>query len=116
MIKTDIIDRVAEKTGISKVVADWAVSAFFESMKQNLVKGNRIELRGFGVFSLRSRKQGIGRNPRTGEVTAIAPGWTVRFRPSKELTPKANTTKISLPSKVSKKKSATTSIKSQTIK
>ena len=54
-------------------------------MKQSLVAGDRIELRGFGVFTVKPRKTGIGRNPRTGAEVTIAPGKAVRFKPGKEL-------------------------------
>jgi DNA-binding protein HU-beta len=48
-------------------------------------RGERIELRGFGVFNIKPRKTGIGRNPRTGEEVRIPPGKAVRFKPGKEL-------------------------------
>jgi DNA-binding protein HU-beta len=57
----------------------------FESMKKALSAGDRIELRGFGVFNVRPRKTGIGRNPRTGAEVSIPPGKAVRFKPGKEL-------------------------------
>lgn len=85
MIKLDIVSRVADKTGIPKVKAEVAVEALFEAMKKSLQKGDRIELRGFGVFLVKSRKRGIGRNPRTGQEVAIPPGKTIRFKPGKEL-------------------------------
>src|ERR1700675_4425816 len=47
--------------------------------------GKRIELRRFGVFNVRPRKTGIGRNPRTGQEVSIPPGKAVRFKPGKEL-------------------------------
>jgi DNA-binding protein HU-beta len=50
-----------------------------------LERGERIELRGFGIFNVRPRKTGIGRNPRTGAEVAIPPGKAVRFKPGKEL-------------------------------
>ena len=62
-----------------------AVETVFESMKKALAKGDRIELRGFGVFNVRPRKTGIGRNPRTGAEVTITPGKAVRFKPGKEL-------------------------------
>jgi DNA-binding protein HU-beta len=62
-----------------------AVETVFEAMKGALEKGERIELRGFGVFTVRPRKTGIGRNPRTGEEVSILPGKAVRFKPGKEL-------------------------------
>jgi DNA-binding protein HU-beta len=54
-------------------------------MKKTLIAGDRIELRGFGVFTVKPRKTGIGRNPRTGAEVNIAPGKAVRFKPGKEL-------------------------------
>lgn len=85
MIKLDIINEVVTKTGITKTKAELAVETVFDSMKQALTKGERIELRGFGVFNVRPRKTGIGRNPRTGAEVNIPPGKAIRFKPGKEL-------------------------------
>jgi DNA-binding protein HU-beta len=85
VIKLDIVNRVAEKTGVPKIKAEVAVDALFNAMKDAMQRGERIELRGFGVFVVKPRKRGIGRNPRTGEVTDIPPGKTIRFKPGKEL-------------------------------
>lgn len=85
MIKLDIVNEVVNRTGISKTKAELAVETVFESMKKVLAKGNRIELRGFGVFNVKPRKTGIGRNPRTGAEVSIPPGKAVRFKPGKEL-------------------------------
>jgi DNA-binding protein HU-beta len=85
VIKLDIINRLAEETGIPKLKAEQAVEALFSSMKDALARGDRIELRGFGVFIVKPRKRGVGRNPRTGEEVAIPSGKTIRFKPGKEL-------------------------------
>ncbi len=85
MIKIDIVNHVAERTGVPKVKAEIAVDALFDAMKQAMKKGERIELRGFGVFVVKPRKRGIGRNPRTGTEVAIPEGKTIRFKPGKEL-------------------------------
>jgi len=85
LIKLDIFNEVVAKTGITKTKAELAVETVFESMKKSLAAGNRIELRGFGVFNVRPRKTGIGRNPRTGAEVSIPPGRAVRFKPGKEL-------------------------------
>ncbi|HEV2348906.1 MAG TPA: HU family DNA-binding protein [Terriglobia bacterium] len=85
MIKLDIISEVVTRTGITKTRAEIAVETVFESMKQALAKGDRIELRGFGVFNVKPRKTGIGRNPRTGAEVNIPPGKAVRFKPGKDL-------------------------------
>jgi len=85
VIKLDIVNRVVERTGLSRSKAEMAVETVFEAMKRSLEHGERIELRGFGVFTIRPRKTGIGRNPRTGEEVSIPPGKAVRFKPGKEL-------------------------------
>lgn len=85
MIKADIIQRVAEKGEVPRVKAATAVDTIIAAMKEALRQGKRIELRGFGVFQVRDRKKGVGRNPKTGVEVAIAPGKTVRFKPGKEL-------------------------------
>ena len=85
MIKQDIIHRVVEETGLQRNKAEAAVDTVFESMKKALAAGDRIELRGFGVFNVRPRKTGIGRNPRTGAEISIQPGRAVRFKPGKDL-------------------------------
>ena len=85
MIKADIISEVVNRTGITKTRAEMAVETVFETMKRALRQGERIELRGFGIFNVKPRKTGIGRNPRTGAVVEIPPGKAVRFKPGKEL-------------------------------
>ncbi len=85
MIKLDIINEVVARTGLTKTRAEMAVETVFAAMKKTLAKGNRIELRGFGVFNIKPRKTGIGRNPRTGAEVRIPPGKAVRFKPGKEL-------------------------------
>jgi DNA-binding protein HU-beta len=85
LIKQDLIQRVVERTGLPRVKAEAAVDAIFEAMKAALGRGDRIELRGFGVFNVKPRKTGVGRNPRTGAEVSIAPGKAVRFKPGREL-------------------------------
>jgi len=85
LIKQDIVHHVIERTGLPRTKAEAAVDTVFEGLKQALATGERIELRGFGVFSVRARKTGIGRNPRTGTEVSITPGKAVRFKPGKEL-------------------------------
>jgi DNA-binding protein HU-beta len=85
LIKLDIVNEVVNRTGITKTKAEMAVETVFESMKRALSQGERIELRGFGIFNVRPRKTGIGRNPRTGDEVEIPPGKAVRFKPGKEL-------------------------------
>ena len=85
MIKVDIVNEVSKIADITKVKAEVAVDAVFDAMRLSMQRGDRIELRGFGVFQVRNRKRGVGRNPKTGVEVAISPGKTVRFKPGKEL-------------------------------
>ena len=85
MIKADIVNRVAELSSVPRAKAVQAVDTIFDSMKSALRAGKRIELRGFGVFQVKPRKRGIGRNPRTGKEVRIPPGRTIRFKPGKDL-------------------------------
>ena len=85
MIKADIVNRVAELSEVSRVKAAVAVDTIIEAMKSALCSGKRIELRGFGVFQVRDRKKGVGRNPKTGVEVTIPPGNTIRFKPGKDL-------------------------------
>jgi len=85
VIKVDLVNQIVARTGVSKTKAEQAVDAIFQSMKKALKNDDRIELRGFGVFSVKPRKTGIGRNPRTGSEVSIPPGKAVRFKPGKDL-------------------------------
>src|SRR5437879_4025769 len=85
MIKVDIVNEVSKIADITKVKAEVAVDAVFDAMRVSMQRGERIELRGFGVFQVKPRKRGIGRNPRTGKEVRIPPGRTIRFKPGKDL-------------------------------
>lgn len=88
VIKQDIVNRLVERSGISEGTAERVFDALFNSVKGAMARGERIELRGFGVFTVVPRKTGLGRNPRTGEQMPIPVGMTVRFKPGKELQPR----------------------------
>ncbi len=87
MIKLDLVNAVVNRLGerITRSKAELAVESVFETMKKALGRNQRIELRRFGVFTVKPRKTGIGRNPRTGQEVSIPPGKAVRFKPGKEL-------------------------------
>ena len=85
MVKADLVQEVMRITQLPRTKALLAVECMFHCMKNALMTGNRIELRGFGVFQVSSRKRGIGRNPRTGEEVEIPPGRAIKFKPGKEL-------------------------------
>ena len=90
MIKLDIVNQVADKTGVPKQKAEQVVDSLFNAMKDALAKGKRIELRGFGVFVVKPRKRGVGSNPRTGEEVPILPRQVLVFKPSNVLKSKIN--------------------------
>lgn len=85
MVKADIVNRVAEEAKLRRSAAVKAVEAMIEALRDAMVQGERIEFRGFGVFQVKPRKRGVGRNPRTGTEVRIPPGRTVRFKPGKDL-------------------------------
>jgi DNA-binding protein HU-beta len=86
VIKIDIINAAVEAAGVDRQKATQAVEAIIDTLRQALTRGERIELRGFGVLLVKPRKRGIGRNPkRPTEEVQIPPGFTIRFKPGKEL-------------------------------
>lgn len=85
MIKADLVKKVMDSVELPQGKASEAVNVIFDAMREALTRGDRIELRGFGVFIVKNRKRGIGRNPKTGVEVAIPPGKTIRFKPGKAL-------------------------------
>jgi DNA-binding protein HU-beta len=85
MIKSDIVERLVQHASIPRAKAITSVETVLDALREALGSGDRIELRGFGVFEVKKRKRGIGRNPKTGVEVAIPPGNTIRFKPGKEL-------------------------------
>jgi DNA-binding protein HU-beta len=82
MIKADIVSEVARVSDISRLKAEDSVEQFFEAIREALTQGEKVEFRGFGVFRVKERKKGLGRNLKTGAPVPIAPGKTVKFKPS----------------------------------
>ena len=86
MTKAELVDKLADKVkDISKKEADIIVNAFFDSIKDALVTGDKVEVRGFGSFKLRSRKGRDGRNPKTGTPVSVPAKLVPFFKPGKEL-------------------------------
>ncbi len=85
MIKADLVRKVMDVVDLPQAKASDAVNTIFDAMRDALSHGERIELRGFGVFIVKNRKRGVGRNPKTGVEVAIPPGKTIRFKPGKAL-------------------------------
>ena len=72
MTKTDLIAKVAEQTGLTKKDAEVAVSAVLGTITDELVKGEKVSLTGFGTFEVKERAERMGHNPKTGEPMVIA--------------------------------------------
>ena len=85
MIKIDIANALMQAYPCSRATALQAVDLLTEKMKNALLDGHRIEIRGFGVFEPRPRKKGMGRNIKTGTQVEIPKGKSIRFKPGKEL-------------------------------
>lgn len=85
MIKADLINKIAKEMNISKQEAEAGVNLFFQTIKEAILKGEEIELRGFGSFRFRKRGARAGRNPRTGEPVEVPPKKVLYFKPSKLL-------------------------------
>src|SRR5215470_15668242 len=88
MTKQQLIEKVAAKTELGKSEVEIAVDAVLELIAESLQSNERVDLRGFGSFVVKERKERQGRNPRTGETITIAAKRDASFRPSKELTEK----------------------------
>ena len=85
MNKTELIAAVAEKTGITKKDAERVVNATIETIQENLVKGDKVSISGFGIFEAKTRGARVGRNPRTKETIQIPATRLPAFKASKAL-------------------------------
>ncbi|HEV3030898.1 MAG TPA: HU family DNA-binding protein [Polyangia bacterium] len=90
MTKADLIDFVAERTKLPRGRAELLVGQMFDCMVDALQKGEGIEIRGFGSFSIRSYREYQGRNPRTGEAVHVKPKRLAFFKVGKELRDRVN--------------------------
>lgn len=85
MTKSELIEAVSERIDVPKKRAEDVVNAVFEAMKGALLEDERIEVRGFGSFSIRHYKAKKGRNPRTNEEVFVDEKKSVHFKAGKEL-------------------------------
>lgn len=89
--KSELIERVANKqTQLSAKDVELAIKTIIEEMSQTLASGGRIEIRGFGSFSLHYREPRTGRNPKTGESVELEAKYVPHFKPGKELRDRVN--------------------------
>ena len=85
MNKSELVKALADQANISLDEATLVVNTFVDSMKDSLLEGGRVEIRGFGSFKLKEYGSYAGRNPRTGEKVAVEPKRLPFFRAGKEL-------------------------------
>jgi integration host factor subunit beta len=85
MIKADLINKISKEMNIARQEAESGVNLFFKTIKEAILKGEEIELRGFGSFRFRQRNSRAGRNPRTGEPVHVPSKKVLYFKPSKIL-------------------------------
>lgn len=88
--KADIVDKIANETGLTKLETKAVVDGFLLSIIDALAEGKRIELRGFGVFSVKSRKPRMARNPRTGDPVPLEERFIPTFKVSSEFQEKVH--------------------------
>ncbi len=85
MTKKDIILKVSDETNLKQIDVKKVVQKTFDCITAALVRGEKIELRNFGVFKIKQRKSRTGRNPRTGQVVPVPPRKVVVFKPGLEM-------------------------------
>ena len=91
MTKSELIERIAAvQTQLSSKDVELAVKMMLDHMADALADGERIEIRGFGSFSLHYRAPRLGRNPKTGEKVHLAGKYVPHFKPGKELRERVN--------------------------
>ena len=94
MIKSELIEKIAEKQQQLPVKdIELAVNLMLEYLSSSLSSGERVELRGFGSFSLHYRKPRLGRNPKTGQSVQLAGKYVPHFKPGKEMRDRVNISK-----------------------
>lgn len=82
--KAELVDIVAEQTGLTKLEVKAVVEGFLNGIKEAMSDKRRIEIRGFGVFNIKSRKARIARNPRTGETVELEGRFAPVFKASND--------------------------------
>lgn len=94
MIKSELVQIIANRNPhLFQRDVENIVNTIFEEISSALAEGNRVELRGFGAFSIKNRPARNGRNPHTGEAVAVEEKWVPFFKTGKELRERLNATK-----------------------
>ncbi|NJS15662.1 MAG: integration host factor subunit beta [Sphingopyxis sp.] len=91
MIRSELVQRLAEQNpGLRLTEIEAIADTFFDTIVEQLAKGGRVELRGFGTFSVRSRAAREGRNPRTGETVDVPAKHVAHFKAGKDMRDRLN--------------------------
>ncbi len=98
MTKADLIEALANKLGINRTEAEKAVNIVLDDIVNALHQGERVNISGFGTFSVSTRQARTGRNPKTGESIDIAASRSAKFKPGKQLKDSLNGALASAPS------------------
>ncbi|HZK19913.1 MAG TPA: HU family DNA-binding protein [Treponemataceae bacterium] len=85
MNKVELVDAMANESGLTKKDAEAALKAFINTVSNTMAKGESVQLIGFGTFEVGNRAQRQGRNPKTGEAITIAAAKTAKFKAGKAL-------------------------------
>lgn len=85
MTRRDLAAKIAEKTGQRQSDVKVIIDKVLEEISQSLARGEKVELRDFGVFKVKERKSRLGRNPKTGEAVPVPARKVVHFKVGKEL-------------------------------
>jgi DNA-binding protein HU-beta/integration host factor subunit beta len=83
--KKDLVEKIAEKTGLTQVDTKIVVESFLDAVSKALQQGRNIEIRGFGRFKIKEKKERTARNPRTNQYIKVEAGYKPIFEASKEL-------------------------------
>jgi integration host factor subunit beta len=90
MTKAELIEALAQELNMPTTEARSIVETILDTMEQALIKGDNVEIRGFGSFQVREYASYTGRNPKTGEAIKVAPKKLPIFKPGKELREQVN--------------------------
>jgi DNA-binding protein HU-beta len=85
MTKAELVESVASRVDLPRAKAEEVVTTLFDDIARALKEGEKVNVSGFGIFSVSTRKARTGRNPKTGETIEIAASRAAKFRPGKTL-------------------------------
>ncbi len=85
MVKAELISQVSHELNMGKKEVALIVNTVFETISQSLIQGDKVEIRGFGSFRIKQRRERLGRNPRTGEPVNVPAKRVPCFKAGKDL-------------------------------